>query len=97
MNSIDTKFDHDSLMIPNISDDKLIEPPSEKKRKLETNNKFLGVTLVTVQRWKQYGKLNVDCFLGFNDLSSENDRHRGSEILQNMGHFFCTLCDVRLF
>lgn len=58
-----------------------------------TLDKFDGVTINTVLRWKQYGKMNVECFLGFNEAATEIDKMRGSEILQTMGHFYCILCE----
>lgn len=58
-----------------------------------TIDKFDGVTMNTVLRWKQYGKMNVECFLGFNEAASEMDKASGAEILSNMGHFYCILCE----
>lgn len=56
-------------------------------------DKFDGVTMNTVLRWKQYNKMNVDCFLGFNEGATDIDKLRGAEILQTMGHFYCILCE----
>jgi hypothetical protein len=86
---------HKDLIAKAKSADIITNPESSagEKRKLEEIPKFDGVTEATVSRWKHNGKLNVDCFLGFSDSSSESDKLRGAQILQDMGHFFCLYCE----
>lgn len=53
-----------------------------------------AVSLTTILRWKAKQKVNVDCFLGFSDSSSEADKVAGTEILSKYGHFYCEWCQT---
>lgn len=93
------------LLMSSLSDDDHVQIENKEessddftklivKRKLEDIQRFEGVTINTVNRWKRTGKVTVECFLGMGNNSSEADRVKGAEILESTGHFYCLVCDA---
>ena len=63
-----------------------------EKRKFGDIEKFDGVTLNTVNRWKTGNKLGVECFLGMGAAASEADRQKGADILGE-----CIVCECIVY
>jgi hypothetical protein len=55
------------------------------------------VGLSTIIRWKNNNKVDLNCFLGFADNSSEEDKAAGTDILNNLGKSITTMWNKAVY
>jgi hypothetical protein len=76
------------------NDSKILEEEEEDAFKsFQFLNRFESVTMTTVNRWREKGKVNLECFYGFNEGATIEEKNKAAEMLQAKGYFHCKLCD----